>query len=144
MEENDIIERLNIFISESELSRSQFADSCGIPRPTVTQILSGKNKKIGNDIIECIHRTYPTIPMMWLIFGEGEKPAFKRHDELPEISFIGDESTYSSVEPSHNAPIQPPTAAELPINQVLVKQKEISKIVVFYTDNSFEEYFLKR
>lgn len=45
-ESDNIIDRINSFIEESNLTRSQFADACGIPRPTISQMLSGKNKKL--------------------------------------------------------------------------------------------------
>lgn len=143
MEENDIIERLNMFINESGLSRSQFADTCGIPRPTATQILSGKNKKIGNDVIECIHRAYPAIPMMWLIFGEGEKPIFMQ-DQPSEIPLGENVSEVSDVDVARKEQTEPPLVRESIAKQYLSSSKAISKIVVFYTDNSFEEYFLKK
>lgn len=45
----DIITRLNEFVSQRGLSSSQFADLLGIPRPSASQILSGRNKKISNE-----------------------------------------------------------------------------------------------
>ena len=83
-ESDNIIDRINSFIEERNLTRSQFADACGIPRPTISQMLSGKNKKIGDDVISVIHKTYPEIPMMWLLFGEGEKPKFCASDQACE------------------------------------------------------------
>ena len=83
-ESDNIIDRINSFTEESNLTRSQFADACGIPRPTISQMLSGKNKKIGDDVISVIHKTYPEIPMMWLLFGEGEKPKFCASDQACE------------------------------------------------------------
>ena len=47
-ESDNIIDGINSFLEERNLTRSQFADACGIPRPTISQMLSGKNKKIGD------------------------------------------------------------------------------------------------
>lgn len=68
----DLVERLNIFTKSQGISSSILADSCGIPRPTVSQLLNGRNKKISDDIISRIHRVYPQLSIMWLMFGEGE------------------------------------------------------------------------
>ena len=69
-ESDNIIDRINSFIEESNLTRSQFADACGIPRPTISQMLSGKNKKIGDDVISVIHKTdHVFIISMRLFFG---------------------------------------------------------------------------
>ncbi|MBQ7042199.1 MAG: helix-turn-helix transcriptional regulator [Muribaculaceae bacterium] len=56
----------------SQITSSQFADTCNIPRPTISQILNGRNKKISDEIISKIHSSYPTLSMLWLMFGEGD------------------------------------------------------------------------
>lgn len=71
MEDDNIAIRLKGFIDSCGLSHSQFADKCGIPRPSLSQILSGRNKKISDVIIGQIHRAFPDLSVMWLLFGEG-------------------------------------------------------------------------
>lgn len=51
---------------------SQFADNCGIPRPSMSQLLNGRNKRISDDVINKIHAAYPDLSILWLMFGEGE------------------------------------------------------------------------
>jgi len=72
MEEENIAIRLKGFIDSCGLSHSQFADKCGIPRPTLSQILGGRNKKISDVIIGQIHQAFPGLSVVWLLFGEGE------------------------------------------------------------------------
>ena len=72
MNEESIATRLKVFMDSMELSHSQFADSCGIPRPTLSQLLSGRNKKISNLLVGQIHRAYPALSVLWLLFGEGD------------------------------------------------------------------------
>lgn len=71
----DIINRLKQFITAQGLSSTQFADQAGIPRPSVSQILNGRNKKISNELLEKIHAAYPSLDIMWLLFGEGSLSA---------------------------------------------------------------------
>lgn len=66
----DIITRLNKFVSQRGLSSSQFADLLGIPRPSASQILSGRNKKISNEFLGKLHYAFPDLDLMWLMFGE--------------------------------------------------------------------------
>lgn len=66
----DIITRLNEFVSQRGLSSSQFADLLGIPRPSASQILSGRNKKISNEFLGKLHYAFPDLDLMWLMFGE--------------------------------------------------------------------------
>lgn len=51
---------------------SQFADNCGIPRPSMSQLLNGRNKRISDDVINKIHSAYPSLSILWLMFGEGD------------------------------------------------------------------------
>ena len=44
----DIVSRIKFFLDVHNIANSQFADKCDIPRPTVSQLLNGKNKKISN------------------------------------------------------------------------------------------------
>lgn len=66
----DIASRLKRFLEANKITNSQFADSCEIPRPTVTQLLNGRNKKVSDEVIRKIHSTYPALSIMWLMFGE--------------------------------------------------------------------------
>ena len=112
----DIVDRLNFFLEQSGISKSQFADGCGIPRPTVSQILSGRNKKISDEIIsEDAHAINPS-----------ENSLFENKAD--------DASNYSIVTDCAN---QEFSGKNIPARSVV---KTISKIVVFYSDNSFEEF----
>ncbi|MBR6014346.1 MAG: helix-turn-helix domain-containing protein, partial [Selenomonadaceae bacterium] len=42
----DIVSRLKMFLEQAGISNSQFADTCDIPRPTLSQLLNGRNKKV--------------------------------------------------------------------------------------------------
>lgn len=68
----DIVDRIKAFMAHCGLSSSQLADTCEIPRPTMSQILNGRSKKISNDLIARLHANYPQLSVMWLMFGEGD------------------------------------------------------------------------
>ena len=68
----DIVSRLKIFLQENGISNSLFADNCGIPRPTLSQLLNGRNKKVSDELIGKIHAAYPGLNVMWLLFGDGD------------------------------------------------------------------------
>ncbi len=72
MDSENVSVRLKHFLTESGLSPSVFADTCGIPRPTLSQLLNGRNKKISDVLIGLIHKAYPDLSVMWLLFGEGD------------------------------------------------------------------------
>ena len=68
----DLVNRLKLFMQNNDIAISQFADNCRIPRPTMSQILNGRNKKISDELIAKIHLAYPRLSVLWLMFGEGE------------------------------------------------------------------------
>ena len=68
----DIASRIKFFMNSMSVGSSQFADTCQIPRPTLSQILNGRNKKISDEIIGKIHDAYPHLSVLWLMFGEGD------------------------------------------------------------------------
>lgn len=68
----DIVSRLKVFISYLGIPVTQFADNCRIPRPTLSQLLNGRNKKVSDELIGKIHDSYPELSVLWLMFGEGD------------------------------------------------------------------------
>ena len=68
----DIVSRLKEFINQQSVAITQFADNCKIPRPTLSQLLNGRNKKVSDELISKIHTAYPQLSVLWLMFGEGE------------------------------------------------------------------------
>lgn len=107
MSEENIALRLKVLIENLGLTSSQFADKCGISRSTLSQLLSGRNKKLSNLIIEQIHMAYPGLSVLWLLFGEGEMWSAnttsvndsKANDSSD--SLMGSGATTSSVKPSN-------------------------------------------
>ncbi len=75
MEDNTkspIIDRLCKFIAFSGLTNSQFADKTGIPRPSLSQMLHGRNKSMNNQVLEKLNDTFPELNVLWLLFGQGD------------------------------------------------------------------------
>lgn len=70
MEEN-FATRLKFFIDSINAPTTQVADLCAIPRPSFSQLLSGRNQKVSDVLIRKIHKAYPDLSVMWLMFGEG-------------------------------------------------------------------------
>jgi DNA-binding protein len=68
----DIVDRLKSFIDYLQIPVTKFADNCGIPRPTLSQLTNGRNKSVRNELVEKIHSAYPNLSVLWLMFGEGD------------------------------------------------------------------------
>lgn len=71
MSEENISIRLKLLLQKLGISSSVFADTCGISRATFSQLLTGRNKKISDVLVGQIHRAYPALSILWLLFNEG-------------------------------------------------------------------------
>ncbi len=98
MEEN-FATRLKLFMDTIGVASSQFADSCEIPRPSFSQLLSGRNQKVSDVLIKKIHSVYPELSIIWLMFGEGTMLS-----GTPETSDNGNHSddAHHNVNPEKN------------------------------------------
>lgn len=94
--EGTLATRLKLFMDTSGLTSSQFADMCGIPRPSLSQILSGRNKKVSDLLIGQIHRAFPDLSITWLLFGEGKVRVSANESSASDSSTINTDSTLFS------------------------------------------------
>lgn len=98
MAESNVAERLKTFIEMKGLSYSQFADKCGIPRPSLSQLITGRNKKINDSMVGQIHKEFPELSIVWLLFGEGQMENGSPKNE-PEAPFIDSTENFGSIFP---------------------------------------------
>lgn len=145
----DIVSRLKKFLEHAGISNSQFADTCVIPRPTLSQLLNGRNKKVSDEVIAKIHRAYPTLNIMWLLFGDGEmimggddadqatdnlsatsKPSESRVDEMGQRAISFDEDDSSGYRPV-NRPSQrmaTPTSVNEAIQSIMMRSSTAGRM----------------
>ena len=74
--------RLQQFLAAENISQSQFADSIGVARASVSHIISGRNKP-GFDFIESMSKRYPSLNLDWLILGKGRMYSDQKEPETP-------------------------------------------------------------
>ena len=162
-----VADRIKQFIDYLGITITQFADNTGIQRPSMSQMLSGRNQKISITTIGKIHERYPDLSIYWLLYGNGpmllseSNGAFSAAIESstiipteddsglpaggsPFMSLFDDESgknrainfanpTENESERSKNIPYIPPREAD-------AKNRRIVKIMIFYSDNTFESF----
>ncbi|MDB0006473.1 helix-turn-helix domain-containing protein [Flavobacteriales bacterium] len=103
--------RIQNIIEKYGLSPNAFAQEIDVNRSTISHILSGRNKP-SIDVLQKILKRFSKISASWLLMGRGDMIA---SDSISQV---------------------PKTASE----QSVTPSKDVNKIVVFYSDNSFEEY----
>lgn len=129
--------RLQQFLSAENLSQSQFADSIGVARASVSHILAGRNKP-GFEFMESMARRFPALNLDWFITGKGRMYTSGYQPSLPEEA---PDSPAEMVETPSEAPAllfpeEEPAAAQLPP----ATHKSIERITVFFSDGTFREF----
>ncbi len=134
-----MIDRIQLILKSKNLSSSQFADEIQVQRSSISHILSGRNKP-SLDFIMKILSTYQEVNSDWLIFGKGQMVKQEKTEEViveqknSEL-FPLDEKKEVLGQKIPSSPIQ----QEIPID----KNETIEKIVVFYTNGTFNEFMHK-
>ena len=125
MEDSPVAVRIKAVISALGLTDSQFADRCSISRPTLSLLLSGKNKKISDVMLSQIHEAFPDISILWLLFGEGDM--FRREEPSPQ-----------NVSNSNENPKFPINDKEDDEQLNLINVKQLENIIKDVVNKSFE------
>lgn len=110
----DFINRLEKILSFYNLSASSFADKIGVQRSSISHLLTGRNKPSLEFVMKVV-RSYPEVNLYWLLNGKGTFP-FKKDNTTPP----------------------PPTSFSS--KQETNVEKTIQKIIILYTDGSFETF----
>lgn len=105
MQEDNIAIRLKFLISELGINSSVFADNCGISRATLSQLLTGRNKKMSDVLIGQIHKAYPNLSILWLLFNEGNMWVHDTGESVDKDNGSSDNNT--SPNSSANGSAQP-------------------------------------
>lgn len=151
------------------LTAVALAENIGVQPSSVSHILSGRNKP-SLDFVNKLLSRYPQIDSNWLLRGEGKMiksdkvqssganlSLFPKDDES-ELEFEKSDSDKILMEFDSNVENKKPIEKnEPPVVNVRAKKKiksdvpsstsaserEIKRIVIFYSDNSFEEFLPK-
>lgn len=109
--------RLLQFLQAESITQTQFADTLGVARGSVSHILAGRNKP-GYDFLESLLLHYPQLNLEWLLTGKGRMYKSESASEAPA------EDMGPSLFPA----------------QVASGGRQIDRILVFFTDNTWQEF----
>lgn len=136
-------ERILRFLKEENKTSAQFAEEIGVQPSGISHIISGRNNPSLEFVIKMLEK-YSYLSTEWLLFGKGEMYSVKQNPSLFDQNNIFTDSDYKKSKQVDNiVNVSHRDIAELKKNEVQEKnlnQKNISKIVWFYDDNTFEEF----
>lgn len=124
-----MLDRLKVILEYYKLSPSGFADNLGVPRSSISHLLSGRNKPSLDFVLKLITK-YPEVNLYWLLKGEGSFPSDTSMTASPTAStlFDSDEKTKKSSFSERTAATQ------------TVLNKKVMKVVLFYNDGTFQSF----
>ena len=113
------VARLEEILHFYSLTASSFADRIGVQRSSISHLLSGRNKPSLEFVMKVV-KTFPEVNLYWLLNGKGSFPHKAEQKK-----------------PSTPSPITPHTS-------ITESAQGIEKILIFYSDGTFESYFPKK
>jgi transcriptional regulator with XRE-family HTH domain len=145
-----MIDRINMLLKAKNITVSQFSQAIKIQRSGMSHILSGRNKPSLDFVLRVLKR-YPEINPSWFLMGEGEMYISDKIDtqttmfpsqlEIDDTKEIIDVDEHKQ-EPMNNELIdsQNRYLDNENITMGRTNTKKIEKIIVLYSDNTFDEY----
>lgn len=115
----EFAKRLQKVIDYYGESASSFAEKIGVQRSSISHILSGRNKPSLEFVLKIL-TSFPEVELYWLLNGKGEFPSDVKKPTVQK------------------EPIEK-TASEK-IVQTINHDKIIERIIIFYSDGSFENF----
>jgi transcriptional regulator with XRE-family HTH domain len=117
MNKKNILNRIKKIITDNNLSNSEFAEKIGIPKSSVTHLLSERNKP-SLDVIIKISETFDDISTDYLIFGYESDRELTSEQLNNLFDDLDKETSKDSVKDSNNT---------------------IKSIILIYENNKFEQ-----
>lgn len=137
-------ERILEFLKTENKTSAQFAEEIGVQPSGISHILSGRNKPSLDFVLKMLDK-YSFISPEWLLFGR-EKMYRKQSvpDLFNQLQEELQESNGSITDLQKTEDLKPEkekiSGESLPGNEIS-SGPEVEKIVWFYTNNSFREYY---
>ncbi len=152
--------KIELLIQAKKLSASQFADTLGIPRSSISHILSGRTKP-SLDVVQKILIAFPEIPAEELLDDKRDLSISAPAPKVAPSPIASTPSLFDAVipgapeSPKNNLPEQTivqsnlrrPRESSPKASQSVVAApittahlaKKIERVIIFYTDGTFTE-----
>lgn len=116
----EFIKRLEKILDFYSLSAAVFADTISVQRSSISHLLSGRNKPSLEFVLK-VTTAFPEVNLYWLLNGKGSFPSKPEKQITPT-----------------------PQTSSIPPDKIIQEKKEaakkIDKVIIFYTDGSFDVY----
>ncbi len=141
-------DRILAFLQSENKSAAQFAEEIGVQPSGISHILSGRNNPSLDFVMKMLHR-YSSLSAEWLLFGRGAMYKYTSQPTLfdiplsegisggaaTEVTELPSEPVYSSDRPETSSEAVSPGD-----DNHAMKEKVLTKVLLFYSDKSCSEY----
>ena len=159
MDEKERIEKIML---KEEMNSAVFATEIGIQGSTLSHILNGRNNP-SLDVLKKILNRFRTVSSDWLILGIGSMYRVEKQSQTPtlfdsldenitksgssdpftpektvQVSSVIQQKTMPVQEIPVHAPAETPITSFIP--QMETSSKSVRKVIIYYTDNTFQEF----
>jgi transcriptional regulator with XRE-family HTH domain len=142
-------DRILAFLQSENKSYAQFAEEIGVQPSGISHILSGRNNPSLDFVVKMLER-YESLSTDWLLFGRGPMYRYASQPALFDVEPLNqaqDDSGRGPVPDSASdtlggpeAPEAAPATENRVAGHVSVPGKRLEKVLMFYTDKTFNEY----
>lgn len=144
-EATNMKERIIKIMECERMGQAQFASAIGIQRAAMSHIISGRNNPSLDVMTKILHR-YPQINPDWLLLGKGEmlrdntpamEPADNIAKNLPQIQVVPEGHQELPFQESRKELENSEKTWAVSVEK---SSKTVSKIMVFYSDNTYDTF----
>ena len=141
----NLVDRFRYVMKVYNETPSSFADKIGVQRSSISHILSERNKP-SLDFIQKILEHYPKIDAQWLI--NGKQSTNEKMVTSAVNSSIEPEREDAYLQEEERQAVQKEQLVELNSDEIAVKAnkqlvdatKKVDRIIIFYSDHTFETF----
>ena len=157
-----MVNRIFTFIESLQLTPTEFADTIGVSRASISSIKTGRTQPTLS-LIEKIKQRFPNVDINWLILGEGDAPIVNRSEQ--EIELFTNDEVKAEIEVTQTSSNDDTAANEYqavyiaetprkieeepqvinretnaPVQSISERKRSVKKVILLYDDGSFEEF----
>ena len=157
-----MVNRIFTFIESLQLTPTEFADTIGVSRASISSIKTGRTQPTLS-LVEKIKQRFPNVDINWLILGEGDAPIVNRGES--EIEVFSDDEVKAEIEVTQISSNDDTAANEyqavyiaetprkieeepqvvnqednVPVQSISERKRSVKKVILLYDDGSFEEF----
>ncbi len=134
-------QKIKQFIIDKDLTSTKFADEIGVPRPSISHILSDRNKP-SLEIVQKMYRRFPELGFNWFIEDEDTAVKSTTQSTHNQTVTMTKRPEYSPRE-SNERKIPELNATQQNLNPAIMSNfshGSIARIMVVFNDGTIQEF----